>query len=198
MAAARWRRPAAGVSRRRRGSVGAGHAGGASRVAELAARHAAAADDAVLGPLRSTSPPPLRGPLTRRRSTTTRRPSSAGGGLPIAAPFRLGRSPRASSSPSRRTRRRASASLRCFAICSASRRCPRSPTTFRRRSCATTTRGRWAKQLPLPRLQAPHLTSAAAAVGRGRPEDTLERMRPSGILIFHISSRISSKSGSQP
>ena len=50
MAAARWRRLAAGVSRRRRGSVGAGHAGGASRVAELGARHAAADDDAVLKP----------------------------------------------------------------------------------------------------------------------------------------------------
>ena len=35
---------------RRRGSVGAGHAGGASRVAELGARHAAAADDAVRQP----------------------------------------------------------------------------------------------------------------------------------------------------
>ena len=33
---------------RRRGSVGAGHAGGASRVAELGARHAAADDDAEL------------------------------------------------------------------------------------------------------------------------------------------------------
>ena len=39
---------AAAGSRRRRGSVGAGHAGGASRVAELGARHAAAADDAEL------------------------------------------------------------------------------------------------------------------------------------------------------
>ena len=124
---------AAAGSRRRRGSVGAGHAGGASRVAELGARHAAAADDAVLeaapGLLRarvrivgeSTLPPlPLRGPSTRRRSTTTRRPSSVGGGLPTAAPSLLGRSPRASSSPSRRIRRRASGSLRCFATCSAS------------------------------------------------------------------------------
>ena len=39
---------AAAGSRRRRGSVGAGRAGGASRVAELGARHAAAAGDAEL------------------------------------------------------------------------------------------------------------------------------------------------------
>ena len=41
---------AAAGGQRRRGSVGAGHAGGASRVAELGARHAAADDDAVLKP----------------------------------------------------------------------------------------------------------------------------------------------------
>ena len=43
---------------------------------------------------------------------------------------------------------------------------------------------------PLPRLQAPAPDSLPpAAVGRDRFEDTLERMRLSGILIFHISSR---------
>ena len=50
---------AAGGWRRRR-SVGAGHAGGASRVAELAARHAAAADDAVFKPALALLRPRVR------------------------------------------------------------------------------------------------------------------------------------------
>ena len=41
---------AAAGSRRRRGSVGAGHAGGFSRVADLGEREAAAADDAIREP----------------------------------------------------------------------------------------------------------------------------------------------------
>ena len=41
---------AAAGSRRRRGSVGAGHAGGFSRVADLGEREAAADDDAIREP----------------------------------------------------------------------------------------------------------------------------------------------------
>ena len=41
---------AAAGGRRRRGSAGAGHAGGGSRVADLGAREAAAADDAIREP----------------------------------------------------------------------------------------------------------------------------------------------------
>jgi hypothetical protein len=86
----------------------------------------------------------LASPSTTATSRSSPRRCSSSGPI-TARSSRSGRAQHASSSRSPPTPRRASASSRSSSGCLATCRCPRWPTTSKRRSCCATTAARWAR-----------------------------------------------------
>ena len=199
MAAARWRRPAAGV------------VAGASAPGMPAAPHASPSSARVMPP-----PPTMR--YSRRRldffervygllaSLPCRRCRCAGlrqdvgqrlhGGHPrLVAGCRLQRLPGLGARRAHRLRHLAELGVVRARLCAAAQFVRRVADVLARRLHSGGAHAQLQPEtggLSSCRCQGSrHRTrlAAAAAVSRGRPEDTLERMRPSGILIFHISSR---------